>query len=131
MLVRLTNIERLATWTHKLYVLTEISEVQSEPDECAKYLVLYLVLRGKVIEEYVLALNKLKAPNKPILTLHKLNTILLTLKVQVHKLFQSLIVYKSNRPTSIDVIQGTLSVIQTIWQAHPTLWSVPIIRRQG
>ena len=109
----------------------EIIEAQSEEDEDPKHLV-FLQYRGKVTDEYVRALNKLKAPCKPILTLRKLKTILPTLKVQVDKSFRSRIVYKLLCPRcqACYAIQGTLSAIKTIWEAHPTLWSVPLIQRQ-
>ena len=53
---------------------------------------------GKITEEYVRALHKLNGPCKSILTLRKLKTILLTLKVQVDKECRSRIVYKVSCP---------------------------------
>ena len=77
----------------KLYLPRTENEAEEEEGEKSEHL-LFLQYRGKVTEDYVQALRKLKAPCKPILTLRKLKTVLPSLKVQVEKRFQSRIVYK-------------------------------------
>ena len=59
---------------------------------------IFLQYKGKITEEYIRAPHKLNAPYKPILTLRKLKTILLKLKVQVYKAFRSRKIYKISCP---------------------------------
>ena len=64
-------------------------EVEEVPNH-----ILFLQCRDKVTKEHVGAKDKLNTPCKVILTLHKLKTVLPSLKVPVDKSFKNRVVYK-------------------------------------
>ena len=71
-----------------------INQVEKPDDEEETTHKMFLQYRGQVTEDYLKALNRIKAPCKVILTLRKMKTVLPSLKSDVEKALRSRIVYK-------------------------------------
>ena len=62
-----------------------INQVEKPDDEEETTHKMFLQYRGQVTEDYLKALNRIKAPCKVILTLRKMKTVLPSLKSDVEK----------------------------------------------
>ena len=94
----LSFYEPLIKFTLEKLIRTSHSEPEngeSSDTDDSKCLV-FLQYRGRITDDYVGALRRMKAPCQPVLTLRKVKTVLPSLKPSVDKALRSRIVYKIN-----------------------------------